>query len=227
MLKKWLFAVDLKHERGKVTEYSDLGFMLLGFVVEQIYARPLDQLFYEEVIIPLGLNRTGFISLPHRKGQKNFDLHFAPGDFVATELCPWRNKILQGEVHDDNTWAAGGVMGHAGLFSTAQESLQMLESLALELKNDADFSFPASSTRSLHNIFSQGFMVYPGLRAQAGNDFAAAVGHTGFVGTSAWFQQERNLSVVLLTNRVHPSRSDTRWIQTRLNFHQSLWTELA
>jgi len=226
-LKSWIYATPLSQATGSKTEYSDLGFMLLGFLLETIQAKPLAQIFHELVVQPLGLNQSGFVALPHSRWQDpGIALHFAPGDYVATELCPWRKKVMQGEVHDDNTWAMGGVAGHAGLFSTAAESLQILQFLNEILDQNKNFVRPDLGLRSSSNHFCQGLMVYPGLRAFAGNDFAGAVGHTGFVGTSAWSHPADELHVVLLTNRVHPSRTDTRWIETRLAFHQSLWNQL-
>lgn len=226
-LERWIYETPLKHPVGSVTEYSDLGIMLLGFLLEKIYSKPLAQIFQEQVVRPLGLDRTGYVALPHSHWQDSgISLHFAPGDFVATETCPWRKRTMQGEVHDDNTWAMGGVAPHAGLFSTAPECLKMLDHLVGEVKADKDFILPSASTRQGSGIFENGFLLYPGLRAFAGDDFAGAFGFTGFVGTSAWHDPARDLSVVLLTNRVHPSRNDTRWIVSRLEFHQSLWREL-
>lgn len=222
-LKKWIYTTERSAPLGGPSVYSDLGFMLLGFLLEKIFSLPLAQIFQEQVVRPLALDFTGFIPLNHsRWNDTGMALHFAPGDFVATEKCPWRNKTMQGEVHDDNCWSMGGIAGHAGLFSTARECLKMLDEMFWEIKAVR----PDKATRSASGKFWDGFMVYPGLRAFPGEDFAGAIGHTGFVGTSAWHSFDRDLSVVLLTNRVHPSRDDNRWIETRLKFHQSLWNEL-
>ena len=108
----------LEYPPGTQAVYSDLGFLLLGELVELVAQAPLDRVCHERIFRPLGLRSTGFVDLRRLRRDK-----LAPvTDAIApTERCPWRGKILCGEVHDDNAWAVGGVAGHAGLFSTAAD----------------------------------------------------------------------------------------------------------
>ncbi len=216
-LRYWICEVKTDPARPQV--YSDLGFMLLGFVVEKICGAALPEAFAERIAKRLKLQRTGFRLLPHAPSHSP---SLPDGRFVATENCPWRGRVMQGEVHDDNCWTMGGYGGHAGLFSTAEESLRLLEHTSHLLRAHPDL-FPVGTSTGFH----AGFMVYPGLRPFPDAGFPGAVGHTGFTGTSAWWHPEKDLRVVLLTNRVHPSRDDGRFIDTRLRFHQALWRALA
>lgn len=204
--------------------YSDLGFMTLGLLLESLYGKPLPEIFHERIVTRLKLERSGYVTLPTAPAPaRMYGLLAETKSFVATETCPWRKKTLQGEVHDDNTWALGGYAGHAGIFSTARETAAMLD----HLRRQAEAS-PAFLQRKPADpgVFSYGFMTYPGLRPHPGPAFAGAIGHTGYTGTSAWYHPPTKTSVVLLSNRVHPSRGDARWIDTRLEFHKILWEEL-
>lgn len=111
----------LVHEPGAAAVYGDLDFIVLGAVLETAARRPLDELCRERVFAPLGLAHTGFLRPPEGGG--------APPDtvrrrFAATEACPWRGRVVWGEVHDPNACAMGGVAGHAGLFGTADDLLR-------------------------------------------------------------------------------------------------------
>jgi serine-type D-Ala-D-Ala carboxypeptidase len=219
----WIEAAGFP-ETGKQV-YSDLGFMLLGFFLEQIYKKSLLEIFHERIVRRLGLQRTGYRALPHSPSWPT--THWLNGqreDFVTTEDCPWRLRTLQGEVHDDNTWSMGGVAGHAGIFSTARETLLMLKHLWRQARACPDFLKQGIVPPG---VFQFGLMTYPGLRPFPGPFFADSVGHTGFTGTSAWVHPSTGSFVVCLTNRVHPSRQDNRWIQTRLNFHEALGQEFG
>lgn len=222
-LVSWISEAGLPTPGKQV--YSDLGYMILGLLLESIYGKTLPELFQEKIAAKLKLESTGYVTLAHAPAPARLFGLLAPKErFVATESCPWRKKTLQGEVHDDNTWALGGYAGHAGLFSTARETARVFEHLWKQAK-----ASPAFLARKVEapGVFSFGFMTYPGLRPFPGPAFEGALGHTGFVGTSIWFHEASKTLAVTLSNRIHPARSDNRWIESRLEFHKALWQELG
>ena len=198
----------LTYPPGHASVYSDLGFIVLGDILERCYAQPLDVLFEQRVAGPLGLSAVSYrpLDAPEAGGQ--------PLDFAATERCEWRGRVLSGEVHDANAWAMGGVAAHAGLFATAiavwEFAHAMLEAAAghrdwlpPELLRQSWQRQPAppDTTRAL------GWDTPTPRRSSAGSFFSTnAVGHLGFTGCSLWIDLERQVSVALCTNRVHPSR---------------------
>ena len=185
---------------GQYYEYSDLGADVLGFMVESVTGQRLDQFLDARVFTPLGMK----------------DTHFRPdaslrGQIAPTELTPPRGYPLRGEVHDENAYALGGVAGHAGLFSTASD----LSIFAQMLLNGGTFNgtrIVADSTVALFTKRAAGTRAL-GWDTCAG-EFgcgkymsANAYGHTGFTGTSLWIDPDRDMFVVLLTNRVHAARA--------------------
>ncbi|WP_457630329.1 serine hydrolase domain-containing protein [Oceanithermus sp.] len=162
--------------------YSDVGYMLLGILLERLRGRKL-----AEFALPAGLT---FTPDPKRT--------------AATERCPWRGRVLVGEVHDENAYALGGVAGHAGLFGTLDGVLDRaqawLTGKALSPAALAAVLEPQSEERLLgwvrrHPGWSGGSLASPD-----------AYGHTGFTGTGVWIDPQRGYAWALLTNRVHPSR---------------------
>ena len=119
-LRQKLVSEPLIAETGKVAQYSDIGFMILEWVIEKVSGTGLDIFVRENIYDPLNTSDLFFIRhdrcIPNR-------------DYAATEQCPWRHKILCGEVHDDNAHAVGGVAGHAGLFGTADAVYALLSEL--------------------------------------------------------------------------------------------------
>ncbi len=222
---RWIGEERLGEKR---TVYSDLGFILLGAALETIYSATLPQIFQEKILAKLHRENTGFVTLPQAPAAARMAGMLAEKQrFVATESCDWRQKVLQGEVHDDNCWALGGYAGHAGLFANADDTLRLLEHLWRQVRaNPNTWPLPENLKTVPAGSLYRGMMVYPGLRPFPDGGFPGALGHTGFTGTSAWVHQESDSFIVLLTNRVHPSRKDDRLIDTRLKFHQALWREL-
>jgi serine-type D-Ala-D-Ala carboxypeptidase len=215
---------------GSRTLYSDLNFILLDWILERIHGQPIDTLFGEWLAGPLGLGSLFFVDLtlmaPAARARQG-------RVFAATERCPWRERTLIGEVHDDNAFVMGGVSGHAGLFGTAQDVAALADVwLASFLRTGGVFeqglvqqfwrrSGPAGSTRAL------GFDTPSPRASQAGDRFGPrTVGHLGFTGTSLWIDPDRELIVVLLTNRVHPTRANEAIKQFRPVLHErvaDLW----
>lgn len=190
---------------GAVTVYSDLGFMILGWVVEALSGQRLDRFVTATVYRPLGLKKLFFVDV-------NEPLPVA--DFAATEVCPWRRRLIRGQVHDDNAWAAGGICGHAGLFGTAADVLALAKQLlAAHGGRGAGVLEP-----DLVRLFARragldgrplGFDAPAPMDSSCGRHFSMdSFGHLGFTGTSFWIDPARQVVVVLLTNRVHPTRDN-------------------
>lgn len=206
---------------GISTLYSDLGFMLLCRLVERVAGCALDRFLAEQIYGPMGIDDLFFVRLP-----TNFSSRHA---FAATELCPVRCRLLVGEVHDDNAWYAGGVEGHAGLFGTARAVFFLLRRLAAEhrglvstpvlSKKILDFIFK----NSFEDHFSLGFDRPAAENSSAGRYFSKnSVGHLGFTGVSFWMDPTTDVTVVLLTNRVHPFRWHNRLVDFRPKIHDRI-----
>jgi CubicO group peptidase (beta-lactamase class C family) len=221
-LLEWILRAGLPHVGTQV--YSDLGFMLLGMLLESLHGKPLPEIFHERMVSRLKLESSGYVTLPHAPAPARLYGLLAPrARFVATEVCPWRG-LLQGGVHDDNTWAFGGYAGHAGIFTTLSEGEKLFDHLWKQLNASPDFRARAAKPPGVWNY---GLSTWPGLRPYPGPYFEGAVGHTGYTGTNVWYQEKNDLLVILFSNRVHPKRTDSRWIDTRLEFHKMLWEELG
>jgi CubicO group peptidase (beta-lactamase class C family) len=194
--------------------YSDLGAIVLGQAVESIFGTRLDSLLADRVFRPLGMRSTRYLPPADWLGR-----------IAPTELDPWRGKIVHGEVHDENAARLGGVAGHAGLFGSARDLLIFgdwllaaragRDSLAVRLDPAVVRLFttrqyvPARSSRAL------GWDTPSGLSSGGSRISPASFGHTGFTGTSIWIDPERELVIVLLSNRVHPTRENSRWTPVR------------
>lgn len=185
---------------GQYYEYSDLGADMLGFVIEAVSGEKLDKFLDERVFTPLGMT----------------DTHFHPdaslrGRIAPTEINPPRGYPLRGEVHDENAYALGGVAGHAGLFSTASD----LAVFAQMMLNGGIYNgtrIVADSTVKLFTRRAAGTRALGwdtcGGHGSCGKYLGDnAYGHTGFTGTSIWIDPDREMFVVLLTNRVHEARA--------------------
>src|SRR5262245_54284616 len=195
-----VISTPLGCEPGRCYEYSDLGADMLGFVVEAAAGEPLDAFLQERVWTPLGMNDTFF------RPADSLKTRVAP-----TELTPPRGYPLQGEVHDENAFALGGVAGHAGLFSTAAD----LSIFAQMMLNGGEYNgtrIVADSTVALFSKRAAGTRALGwdtcGGSGSCGKYLGEdAYGHTGFTGTSLWIDPERDMFIVLLTNRVHDARA--------------------
>ncbi|MGZ8375919.1 MAG: serine hydrolase domain-containing protein [Gemmatirosa sp.] len=185
---------------GACYEYSDLGADVLGFVAEAVSGQRLDQLLDERVFRPLGMNDTYF------RPPAALRARIAP-----TEVSPPRGYPIRGEVHDENAFALGGVAGHAGLFSTAAD----LSIYAQMLLNGGEYGgvrVIADSTVRLFTARAAGTRALGwdtcNQKGSCGSLMGEdAFGHTGFTGTSLWVDPERDMFVLLLTNRVHAARA--------------------
>ena len=195
-----VIATDLFAPPGKTYEYSDLGADILGFVVEAVSGQTLDKFLDERVFVPLGMSDTHFRPDPSLRGR-----------IAPTELNPPRGYPLRGEVHDENAYALGGVAGHAGLFSTASD-LSIFAQMLLDGGSYNGTRIVADSTVALFTKRAAGTRAL-GWDTCDGEGSCGkylgptAYGHTGFTGTSLWIDPEREMFVILLTNRVHAARA--------------------
>ena len=227
----------LQYDPGTRSVYSDLGFLTLGLVIEAAAGTPLDSLLETRVWRPLGMDDTGFRPDPGLRGR-----------IAPTELDTlWRHEHVRGRVHDENADAMGGVAGHAGLFSSAWD-LAIFADMMLS-GGDAPACVPevgtgVACTRARGEplglvpgpsvsrwtaradglaSYALGWDTPEGSDSSAGRFFTArAFGHTGFTGTSIWIDPALDLYVVLLTNRVDPSRENRRHVPLRRAVHDAV-----
>jgi serine-type D-Ala-D-Ala carboxypeptidase len=215
-----IMAEPLENEPGTRGVYSDLGYLLLGYLVEKAAGAGLDQYFRQRVAAPLGLSPGIFYNrLPARRR----------GSYAATENCLWRGRVLRGEVGDENCWVLGGVAGHAGLFGRLGEVLALVAAV-LEIwqgRQRQPFlpqgvlkGFLEAQSPVQGSTWALGFDRPTAGSSSSGRYLSPrSVGHLGFTGTSFWIDPERDLAIVLLTNRVHPSRDNNRIKEFRPYFH--------
>ncbi|MBF0199868.1 MAG: beta-lactamase family protein [Desulfamplus sp.] len=225
LLRKLVIEEPLLSMPGSDEIYSDLGYILLCWVIEDVTKNRLDINLYKALYLPLNIQDLFFVDLNDSGIVPDRDEHFfAAGNgagkksFVATEICPWRKKILCGEVHDDNAWVAGGVEGHAGLFGTACGVWKILNILLSVMSDRYDFSFPISKRTLLDFVTKgeSGGMVAgfdtPSPSGSSSGRYlsSSSIGHLGFTGTSFWLDPENDLIAILMTNRVHLGRDNVK-----------------
>ena len=224
-LTQRLFDEPLVQKPGEVVLYSDLGFMILSRIIEAVSGMSLDRFFYETVCSPLGLESLFFVPEFFPDGHLEPDHR----DFAATEICPWRKAMLKGAVHDDNAYAAGGVEGHAGLFGDAGGIHALLwEMLSVFSGRKKSVVFQRDIVKAFFKTATDparatGFDMPARTGASCGNYFSKnSVGHLGFTGVSFWMDPESEAIVILLTNRVHPSRDNERIRKFRPEIHDAV-----
>ncbi len=221
---KDIFAEPLEYEPGTKVVYSDLGIILMAEIIQRLTGKPLDVLANEYIFNPIGMQHSMY-NPPKSLWQK-----IAPTE-VDSKL---RNRLVQGEVHDENAYAIGGVSGHAGVFSNSPDLAAFCQMLLnggvyahhriLKRATLAEFTVPqplAQNTRTL------GWVV-PTEGSSSGHFFSAhSYGHTGFTGTTIWIDPDRQLFVVLLTNRVNPTRENHKIAEVRPAVHDAVMNALG
>ena len=198
--KQQILETQLQQRAGALFNYSDLGPDVLGWIVERISGQPLDAFTAQRIFVPLGMDDTGFRPAAAQR------LRIAP-----TEMTPPRGYPLRGEVADEAAFTLGGVVGHAGLFSTATDLSVFAQMLlnggmynGVRIVREATvrkFITPVADHRAL------GWEVAAGERGAGEYLSQSAYGHVGYTGTSLWIDPKRELFVILLTNRVHAARA--------------------
>ncbi len=262
-LKSMLLASSRRSTKDAV--YSDLDLLLLGFVFEEW---AIESGYFLDSSNPL---LSLWKLLPWRQTTPSFHFcldnkpKFQKSDYAPTEMCPWRKTVLQGVVHDENTYSLGGVSNHAGLFGNIDDVskyMLMLRQGVLGKKSKVQIASPKVVQRytsraiakkrgdwalgfmmpshnvklpKVNHLAQEDMFVNVGRFDRIWNDVLAktakstsssgnyfsneSVGHTGFVGTSVWFDPRRDLIVVLLANRVHPTRENRKFVQLRPLIH--------
>jgi len=195
-------ATPLDTMPGARMVYSDLGAMVMTEALESVYGTRIDTLMRARLFLPLGMRETTYLPPADWRGR-----------VAPTEKDPWRGRVLRGEVHDENASWLGGVSGHAGLFSSAEDLLTFGEWL-LARRQDRDAVVVREFTRRQDVVPGSSRALgwdTPSPNSSAGTRLSAeSFGHTGFTGTSIWMDPTRDLVVVLLSNRVHPTRDNPR-----------------
>lgn len=202
------------HEPGQAAVYGDLDFIALGALVEAVSGERLDAFCARRVFEPLGMSDSRFLPLPADGVTEPAD---APAHaalrrrIAATENCPWRGRVLWGEVHDPNASSMGGVAGHAGLFATADDVMRFATAW-LDAWHGRESPLPTELVRSFserqhlpaESDWALGWDTPTEGASSSGEHFSQrSVGHLGFTGTSLWIDLEKEAVVVMLTNRVH------------------------
>lgn len=216
----------LSHEkpsrRGKAI-YSDLDLWMIAAYLQVQKEMDLEEM-WAETHARLGLGEIFF-----HPGNKP---RYARSRYAPTERCEWRGKVLQGEVHDENTWALGGVAPHAGLFGqVAAVSDWGLKLRAAVRGEDRRWGDPEMVRRFTRRQVPRAigdwglcFMKPSRPGASCGKYFSArSFGHTGFTGTSFWLDPVNDVMVVILSNRVHPTRTNAKFVGLRAPLHDWIW----
>ena len=223
-LRQLLVNEPLIHPIGSQVVYSDIGFMILEWLVEHSGGKRLDRFVSEKIYQPLGIDNLFFVDLKGKPPQALF---------AATEQCAWRNKLVSGQVHDENAYVVGGIQGHAGMFGSAADVHRLLlELLTAYHGNQSLHLFSPNLVRLFfHRLANSdkalGFDVPSPSGSSSGRFFSAnSVGHLGFTGTSFWMDLERSIIVILLSNRVHPTRDNEAIKAFRPRLHDAVMQSL-
>ena len=221
------FTTPLTADPGTHAEYSDIGFIVLGMALERIAAESLDGFCQREIFGSLGMAKTTFNppqqlrgkippTADERENQENSNKPHST----------FRNRIVQGEVQDENSFVLGGVAAHAGLFSTAEDVARFAQMMLaggnpiLRPETIALFTRREASSRGTSHALGWDT---PSAPSQSGKYFGpGAYGHLGYTGTSLWIDPDRQLSITLLTNRTWPDCSNHAIKQVRPRIHDAI-----
>ncbi len=239
--RNWLiYSCPLEHEPGSRSLYSDLGYMILEWVVEQRTGQDLSACFGEQFSGPLGLHslflyrRDAPLGYPEERFAATERVNRQPADVSGIQGAGWQKRVLRGEVHDENAFVMGGYSGHAGLFGTAFEVFRVAHLLMEHYLGERDDWFRPEIVREFFSrtsikgsTWALGWDTPSERNSSAGRYFSRkSVGHLGFTGVSIWMDLERLLMVILLTNRVHPSRENRAIRDFRPRLHDLVVEEV-
>ncbi len=228
-LRKLLVKEPLLFSPGQKPLYSDLGFMVLCWVVESMSGKRMDRYVAEDIYTQMDIFDDS------DNGLFFNDLNLVPriGNYAATERCPWRKIVLSGKVHDDNAYVLGGIEGHSGLFGSADDVLKLLLFL-LNIFYERS-SIKIFDSTLIHKFFMRqnntdwalGFDTPSQIGSSSGRMFSRnTVGHLGYTGTSFWMDIDRCIIVILLTNRVHPVRDNNQIKKFRPKLHDMVMKKI-
>lgn len=226
----YLMGIDEEAQKAvpwEREEYSDLNFILLGFIIEELFGKPLDQVFQQEISNPLELRYTSF--------NPKF-----PNEMIAPTESTKERGLVWGKVHDEKSYYLGGVAGHAGLFSNASDLLKLVNSIRYGKLFSIDTYKLSTRNRNVNigGIFGLGWMVKTPRPANPSKSFDltgfmgdyspyGVIGHTGFTGTSILIDDINDLIIILLTNRVYPTRENNLNIRFRRLVSNSVYRVLG
>lgn len=221
-LRNLLMNETVVHDQSKAV-YSDLDFFVLLFLLEEVYQKSIAELwqhcreqFYDGTTLNFHLGNRPV----YRKEL-----------YAPTEECPWRRRLIQGEVHDENAWSFGGLSTHAGLFGSIDDlswfglllRSQLLGIARYQVKQKTAQYFAQRAIALEVGDWSLGYMMPTKGSSSAGQYFSpASIGHTGFTGTSVWYDPKQDLSVMILSNRVLYGRENDRFKKLRPQIHDWL-----
>jgi len=229
-------TTPLQYQPGTEDEYSDLGAIVLTQLLETVYRERIDSLLEQRVFGPLGLTSLRYLPPPEWKSR-----------IAPTEMDPWRGRVLRGEVHDENAAIMDGVSGHAGLFGSAEDLLGFAEWILAQAEgrrvggSEQQASNSSASPTLRHWVledFTRRQSLIPSSSRALGWDTPSpgssagtrlsprSIGHTGFTGTSLWIDPQHRVAIVLLSNRVHPTRDNPRWNPVRAAMADLVMTTL-
>ncbi len=211
---RWMqLQEELSKEKVTVCKkavYSDLDYFFLGFILQKVFNKSLEEVW--------GASRLGDFHF-----NVDNQLLYKKAMYAPTEKCSWRKKILQGEVHDENAWALGGVSTHAGLFSTIEGVVNYGLNLREQFYDHPKLLDPFFKKTTNKGEWTLGFMQPSPNGSSSGKYFSPlSIGHTGFTGTSLWFDPKRDLLVCILSNRVYPSRNNRKFVGLRPLIHDAI-----
>ena len=214
---------------GSTSVYSDLGFIVLGLIVERAARENLASYCRHRIFEPLHVTTCSYLTSVGDSGNKRMDLiRIAP-----TEVDSWRGRLIHGEVHDENAYALGGIAGHAGLFGTAEsvsrvsgEWLGGVQGLSRIFSSELISEFVRRQSSTGRSSWALGWDT-PSAPSSSGQYFSdRSFGHLGYTGTSIWIDPVRDLEVIFLSNRVHPTRQNTKIQHFRPYLHDVISEEV-
>ena len=229
ILREQILKDPLAYSPGEDYLYSDLGFMILEWIIEEITGMSMREFVEKGFYLPLSLKRTFLSTVP-------LLMPFKKAVFAATQDCPWRKRVIQGEVDDENAWALGGYSGHSGLFGPAEEVYVVVNLLREHYFGTRKDYFKPETVKAFltrqdmvkGSDWCLGWDSRAKENSSAGRHFSRnSVGHTGFTGTSVWADLDRDIIVILLTNRVHPTRENEKIKSFRPALHDLIMEELG
>ncbi|MBT5060512.1 MAG: serine hydrolase [Gemmatimonadetes bacterium] len=212
----------LREAPGVDSVYSDIGPILVGDLLEHLSPEQrLDSMCRRELYAPTQMPNTRF--LPLIGGSPSV----LPHECAATELCPWRDRVVSGQVHDENAFLMDGVAGHAGLFAPLADLEHVAQILLDPPTHGAITQRGVTAFTRRQDIVADSSRALGWDTARAGGPggdrlSSMAFGHTGFTGTSMWIDPEQGLYVVLLSNRVHPTRDNSAFLTFRPMLHDKI-----
>jgi CubicO group peptidase (beta-lactamase class C family) len=218
VMRKKVLEVKPDVAPGERVLYTDVGYLILGYALEALFLERLDQIAQSHIFSPLGLSSSRYQEVNQSVSGGRIE------GMAATENCSWRAGVVQGQVHDDNCWAMGGIAAHAGVFANAHDVLQWASawlrgwiSPSVRAEAWSRMRLPPGCERA------RGWDTVSGEDSSAGHYFSKnSVGHLGFTGTSIWIDPDAGLAVTLLSNRVHPSRENIKIRAFRRIFHDAI-----